>query len=950
MPGTGPEIFSTEFSRCAQVAPTLDRSKPQPTLRHLRFNRQEFVMQRFSLLRFTGLILALAVVFGGGAAFGQSTSGSVVGTVTDPNGAVIAGATVQLSNPVSGYTRSAVTDSAGQYHFSNLPFDQYSVAVSDSGFASLRRQVQVYSTVPTTLPFHLQLGNVTTSVDVQGTVGLVEQDPTFHADVDRSVIDHLSVESPSSELSSIVTLASPGVAADSNGLMHGLGDHAENSFSLDGQPITDQQSKVFSNQVPAAAVQSLEVIDGAPPAEYGDKTSLVVKLTTRSGQGITKPTGSIKLSYGTFGTSNLGFDVAYGGTNWGNFIAVDGLQSGRFLDGPEFAVFHDKGNEENFFDRVDFNLSSKDSIHVNGQYTRSWFQTPNDFENIGVLDPNGNPVGNADQRSKISTINFSPTYTHLINDNSVANLGFYFRRDAYNYYPSNNPFADYALDQQQESISQARTLTNIGVHSDVSYVHGINSAKLGGMYEQTFLRENDNLGVVDPTVDPACLDANGNPLNCNNPAATPNPKFNPILAPYDLTQGGVYYAWHGRTDVKQLALYGEDQIAAGNWLFNVGIRGDFYNGLTIQRQAEPRAGLSYDAKKTGTVLRASYARTQETPFNENLVLSSSGCADPVLFSIFATEATGSCATQAATPFNPGFRNEFHAGFGQAFGRHLVVNGEYIWKYTHNAYDFSVLGTTPITFPIEWHSSKIPGYALSATLTDIKGLSVRFNASSVAARFFNPQLGGVGATPGIAGSTFPFRIDHDEHFNSTTHVEYAMPFRKSLYYSFNWRYDSGLVAGATPCYNVTDPNSICNPINGGPSITINGQPGINLSGLSPDQQFQAGLMCNGVKATPTSGFNQCLASQLTSNLIVIPAPGTEDDDKNPQRIQPRNVFDMALGDDNIVHFGDNGHYKLAARVTAINLVDKYALYNFLSTFSGTHYLTPRTVTGEVSFHF
>ena len=121
-------------------------------------------------------------------------------------------------------------------------------------------------------------------------------------------------------------------------------------------------------------------------------------------------------------------------------------------------------------------------------------------------------------------------------------------------------------------------------------------------------------------------------------------------------------------------------------------------------------------------------------------------------------------------------------------------------------------------------------------------------------------------------------------------------------------------------------------------------------MSPDQQFQAGLVCNGVKATPTAGLTQCLASQLTSNLIVIPAPGTEDDDKNPQRIQPRNVFDMALGDDNIVHFGQQAHYKVGARVTAINIADKYALYNFLSTFSGTHYLTPRAITAEVSFHF
>jgi hypothetical protein len=913
-------------------------------------------MQRNFLHRLIGVFaFGLMMAFAFGVALGQSTSGSVSGTVTDPNGALVPGATVQLSNPVSGYTRSAVTDTSGQYRFFNLPFDQYTVTASSAGFASSSTHVQVYSTVPVALAFHLQIGGVASSVTVESTPDAVEQDPTFHTDVDRSVIDHLPVESPSSELSSIVTLASPGVAADSNGLMHGLGDHAENSFNLDGEPITDQQSKVFSNQVPASAVQSLQVIDGAPPAEYGDKTSLVVKLTTRSGQGVTKPTGSVKLSYGSFGTSNLSFDTAYGGAKWGNFIAADGLQSGRFLDGPEFSVFHDKGNEENVFDRADFNFTPKDSIHFDGQYTHSWFQTPNDFENVGVVGPDGSPVGNTDQRSKIGTINFSPTFTHVINNDSDANLGFYVRRDSYNYYPSNNPFADFALDQQQETISQVRSLTNVGVHADVSYVHGVNNAKLGGMYEQTFLRENDNIGVVDPTIDPACLGPGGSPASCNSPGATPNPNYNPVLAPYDLTQGGTLYAWKGRTDVKQLALYGEDQITKGNWMFNMGIRGDFYNGLTIQRQAEPRAGLSYSLKKTGTILRASYARTQETPFNENLVLSSTGCANPVLFAIFATLQAGNCAAQAGTPFNPGFRNEFHAGFGQSIGQHFVFNGEYIWKYTHNAYDFSVLGTTPITFPIEWHSSKIPGYALSAALTDVKGLSVRFNSSSVAARFFNPQLGGVGATPGIAGSTLPFRIDHDEHFNSTTHVEYAMPFRKSLYYAFNWRYDSGLVAGATPCYNVTDPNSICNPINGGPSITINGQPGINLAGLSPDQQFQAGLACNGVKATPyvgltTNGLPECLASQLTSKLIVIPAPGTEDDDKNPQRIQPRNVFDMALGDDDIAHFGENKHYKFAARVTAINIVNKYALYNFLSTFSGTHYLTPRAVTAEVSFHF
>ena len=168
-------------------------------------------------------------------------------------------------------------------------------------------------------------------------------------------------------------LSTPVISADSNVLFHGMGDHAENSFSVDGQPITDQQSKVFSNQVPVDSVQSLEVISGAPPAEYGGKTSVVINVITQSGQGMTTPHGTVTASYGSFGTSNVGFTLGYGGQHWGNFISANGLQTGRFLDPPEFAVMHDKGNEENFFDRVDYKVAQADSLQLNFVYSCSWF-------------------------------------------------------------------------------------------------------------------------------------------------------------------------------------------------------------------------------------------------------------------------------------------------------------------------------------------------------------------------------------------------------------------------------------------------------------------------------------------------------------------------------------------------------------------------------------------------
>jgi len=70
----------------------------------------------------------------------------------------------------------------------------------------------------------------------------------------------------------------------------------------------------------------------------------------------------------------------------------------------------------------------------------------------------------------------------------------------------------------------------------------------------------------------------------------------------------------------------QDAITRETGLSTVGLRGDFYNALTTHKEAEPRVGIAYNIKKTNTVLRASYARILETPFNENLVLSSTGCA------------------------------------------------------------------------------------------------------------------------------------------------------------------------------------------------------------------------------------------------------------------------------------------------------------------------------------
>lgn len=847
-------------------------------------------------------------------------SGSIAGAVKDQSGATITNATVEITNVVSSYTRTTATSGDGRFRFTNVPFNPYYMTVTAKGFAVFEQDVEVRSVVPTNVEVGLKLRTEVTSVTVEAKgEDLVENDPSFHTDVDTGLTERLPLESQSSSVSSLVTLVSPGVVADSNGLFHGLGDHAENSFSVDGQPITDQQSKVFSNQIPLDSIQSIEAVSGGPPAEYGDKTSLVIKVTTKSGLGTGKPSGSVYSSYGSFGSVTGGFRLAVGDQKFGNFIAADGLNTSRFLDPPEFHAIHDKGNEENLFDRVDYVATDADSIHVNFQYTRSWFQTPNSIDNLnlGLIDPvTSVALPAADQRALIKTYNIAPVWTRLISSTALFTLGAFVRHDQFNYYPSANVFADgtgVIPGGSSATLNQNRKLTNAGLRSDLSYVKGVHNIKVGATFQHTFLTEDFKFGITDPKF--------LTNLGCPNGQPAPDPCA--VLPPYDLASGGSLFPFHGHTDVKELALYAQDTITKGNWAFNLGMRFDLYRGIVHDWQPEPRVGAAYKIKKTDSVLRLSYSRVLETPFNENLVLASLGAPNPVI-----TDVIGGQSLQA--PIRSGQRNQFNAGFQQAFGKYVIVDADYLWKYTHNAYDFSTFGNTPIFFPIAWKSSKIDGPAVRVSMPNFHGFTALAVFAHVRARYFPPQIGGLGAT--ITGGEV-FRIDHDQAFNQTAHFQYQ-PWKTLPWLGFNWRYDSGLVAS--------------NPLLVDFPTAIGATPGV--SGLDADQQTAIGLFCGNLVATLSTPLTPTACSGKSpfgSKLLNLAAPGTNDSDHNPSRVAPRNLFDLALGDDNLFHAD---HYKWSLRFTVINLTNKVAVYNFLSTFSGSHFVTPRAYNAELAFHF
>jgi len=835
-------------------------------------------------LRFT-LSLLTAILSISSVVAGQAlTAGSINGAVVDPNGAVVPNATVTLSNPITGYKRTSNTDADGTFRFLDVPPNNYQLTVAATGFSTQTQTLTVRTTVPVSLKVSLEVSSTTETVTIGSATGqVIENIPTAHTDVDQTLITRLPVRSPGAGLSDVVTLAAPGVVADSNGFFHPLGDHAQTSYSVDNQPISDQQSKTFSTQLPPSAVQSLEVITGATPAEYGDKTSLVVNAITKSGLNQRKPTGSISTTYGSFGTISQEASVGFGSSRLGNFVTFTFERSGRFLDAPEFTVLHDRGTSANLFDRIDYSPNSKDTFHFNFGLARNSFQTPNQFDQQAI---------GQDQHQMVHSLNLAPGYVHIFSSTTVLTINPYYRLDTFRYFASPDPFSD-----QPITFGQSRRLNNFGIKADVSYVKGRHNAKFGGQFQHTVLTEGFNFGITNP--------------DFNDPAS---PEFLPGLLPFDLTRGGRPFTFYGHADIKQEAAYAQDNITLGNATATLGVRFDNYNGITKGNLVQPRLGISYHIKQTETILRGSFTRSFETPYNENLVLSSAAGGGGL--------ADGTLGSASSLPLRPGTRSQFNAGFQQAVGKYIVLDFDYFNKRTDNAYDFNVLFNTSVAFPISWQKSKLDGGSFRFNLTNYKGLTAFTVAGHTRARFFPPETGGLFFNSDLP--TGAFRIDHDQKFQQTTQVQYQFLRWKKLepYVNVTWRYDSGLVAGAVPDY-------------------------ATALGFTADQQAQIGLFCGSTFATPAQPILTCDSTNRGALRVRIPADGTENDDTNPPRIAPRHLFDISAGTDNLFR-GD--HMKVTLRFTAINVTNKVALYNFLSTFSGTHFVTPRSFQVQAGITF
>ena len=698
------------------------------------------------------------------------TTATLRGSVLDPQGNAVAEAVVSVENALTGFSRQAKTAEDGSFAISNLPFNAYLVSVTREGFAAWSRQVGLRTNIPQQVEVRLVLaGHVTTvDVSVSDTAALIDPEGTStRTELNAAAMNRLPVAPTSRGLESAL-LTFPGFAANANGAIHPRGAHNQMTYVIDGMPVTDQLTGAFANAVDPSIVQTLELFTGNVPAEFGNKVSGVAVITTRSGMGTGRLfSGSTQVTAAQFDTLASVTQFAGGTDKWGYFASFNALKSNRYLDQVSINNLHNGGNSERAFGRIDYQASPVDQFRFNLLSGRSSFQ----LANLRSQHANGQQ-----QRQLLRDVSVSGGWLRTLSARSTVDAVLSYRRSGAELLPSPGDIP--------VTASQERTTTTATGSVRWNMDTGRHSWRVGADYQHFPLSERFTFGVTSPAFnDP---DGEG---------------YIPTLLAHDLTRGGSLFRF---ADARAGNLYSgfvQDTLRLGRLIVTLGFRYDAYRFLARGNQLQPRVGIAYHLRETGTVFRASYNRTYQTPPTENLLLSSSE-ASGALVPSSVRQTLG----RSYLAIRPERQNVYEVGLQQALGSRVAFNGAFYHKNSRDLQDNDNFLNTGIIFPTSLAQSRTNGAEGRFVLLPVRGLSGSVSFTHFRTIVTPPFTGGLflGSAAVEALSAGPFIIDHDQVLGMQTNLQYNI--RRNLWVSGAVRYDSGLVSNpSNPDEVASDPD-------------------------------------------------------------------------------------------------------------------------------------------------
>jgi outer membrane receptor protein involved in Fe transport len=584
------------------------------------------------------------------AQFGQINTGELHVSVAGSDGVPIRAA-VEVASDANQVREQLSTDDTGMLVVKRLAFGRYRITVTRDGFSPFTGLVEIKSSLPTQLPVVLSVAPVQASVEVSAAGTLIDtHSPAPVQRIGRDALASRLTSLPGRVLPDLVA-TQPGWLLEANGVLHPRGSEYQTQYVVDGLPMTDNRSPAFAPEMASEAVQSLSIITGGYPAEYGRKLGGVVEVVTadaaRRGWH-----GGVDADAGSFATADASGTTEYGWAHTAASVTAAGARTDRYLDPPVDENFTNHGSTSRVAARLDHDFSPADRFGAIVRYGRSSFEVPN--ERVQQL-------AGQHQERRVSETAGQYSYQHLFSSAATDVRGM--TRTLGATLTSNAAATPIAA-------TQDRGFTEAYVKASVAVDAGIHEWKAGGDLSVGRAREAFAYQLTEPAL------------------------FDPDVP--------LSFAFADRRTDREAALFVQDQVHAGAWTVNAGLRWDTYHFVVKEQAFSPRVGIAW-SPRPDLVLRASYDRAFQTPAAENLLLASSPAVDALSDEV------------ARLPVRPSRGNFYEAGISKTLAGALRLDGTVYRRVARNFADDDVLLNTGVSFPIALDRATVNGAEITVTL-------------------------------------------------------------------------------------------------------------------------------------------------------------------------------------------------------------------------------------------
>ena len=692
--------------------------------------------------RHLGILLLLVSFATSRPAAGQLQQGSIFGTIAGPNGAPIDQAAVTLIDQ-RGNAVASVTASGGEFRIANVAPGSYSMKAEAPPFEGLVQSLTVADALPIRIDLRLSAVRAEQVVVTDETSQPVSTATrvTLAGDAVRRAPFRISSRGLQDAIAT-----TPGFATEDNGLLHARGVDDGFLYVIDGVPMYERMDGVHGVAPDPEMVESLNVIVGHVPAEFGFKSGGVIEVRTSSSRGDSW-LGHVQVNGGTDATRQ-GSSVFGGPLSRSTALTfgISGQRSDRFLDPVHPDNLHNDGSAVNATAELGWTVSPASTITVLGGFGRSGFAVPHNEEQH---------ESGQDQRQRNRQTWQTASWQRAWSSRTVSQTAAYHRSGSAALFGSDH---DIPL-----HINADRSLRRVGALASVTHQRSRHVLKAGFEVSRLSLHEDFSFFVTD--------EDEGEDAELSD-GALEHDDDNPFV-------------FRGRANPTLFAFYIQDSIRFGYGLtVDVGVRADRTRMLRPAEQWSPRLGAAYHLPRSGTVVRASVDRFFQPPQAENLLLGSSEEAREL--SPFVEEAVG-----GGEELEPERQWATEVGFNQTLRHGVRLDVSYWRRRVENAADPNVLFGTTIIFPNSVARGHGSGVDLRLELPRRRGVSAYLSYTNSRVVQFGPVTGGLfleDEVIEIADGT-AFTPDHDQRHVGAFGLSYDHA-RSGAWVSLTGRYESG----------------------------------------------------------------------------------------------------------------------------------------------------------------